>query len=160
MHQAIHRFGLILLAALALSITQGCASNQAYDNDLSNISTEEAAERGRQAWQAEDYERARVLLKKAGDAGNARAQYALGYMHYMGQGQQRDVKKALKWIRRAADQGDKRAIEALGRIANGLSAQPGRRETDESSSQPSQEDDATTRPAEPEGGGETSGATQ
>lgn len=149
MYQATSRFGLIALAALMLILISGCAANQSGDSDLDSLSTEEAAERGRQAWKAKEYDRALVLLEKASRAGNARAQYALGYMYYAGQGAERDLDKSLKWIRRAADQGDKRAIEALGRIADGLSVQPGRSDGEDTDSKESRDEDATTRPAEP-----------
>ncbi len=149
------RIGFILVGSILSVTLQGCAtSGQGGDKSGADMSAAEAAERGSEAWRAEDYEQAMTLLQRAAKAGDARAQYAVGYMLYAGQGRERDVESALKWIRQAADQGDQRAIEALGRIANGLSVQPGRPdESGKSDKQPSRPDDdgnATTTPAQVE----------
>src|SRR5207245_9980584 len=50
---------------------------------------------------------------KASDQGEAKAQYAIGYMHYHGQGVPQNYAEALRWYRKAADQGYARAQYAL-----------------------------------------------
>ncbi|MGD8708966.1 MAG: SPOR domain-containing protein, partial [Ectothiorhodospiraceae bacterium] len=87
--------------------------------------------RGREAWLAGNFKRALPDLEAAALAGEARAQYALGYMYYYGQGVEKDMDKALTWIRRAANHGDKHAVEALSRLADSF-AQPPHRDSDAS----------------------------
>lgn len=74
------------------------------------------------AWESENYGQALALLEPEASAGNARAQYAIGYMYYWGQGVEADLDRALEWIRRAAANGSAEAIEALGQLAGTLSA--------------------------------------
>ena len=55
-----------------------------------------------------------VACRAAAEAGNARAQYRLGYMYDVGQGVSQDSAEAMKWYRRAAEQGYARAQLTLG----------------------------------------------
>ncbi len=54
--------------------------------------------------------------RKAADAGNIDAQYAIGYMYNLGYGVKKDYKEAVRWYQKAAAQGDTYAIEALERL--------------------------------------------
>jgi len=116
------RFVIIRASRLAglsiLLVIAGCSTAPSSGDDAAE---ESAAERGEAAWKAGNYDEAMKLLQQAAIEGNARAQYAVGYMHYEGQGVEANVSEALTWIRRAANQGDERAIRALGLIADGLS---------------------------------------
>jgi TPR repeat protein len=100
----------LMVCALALGLA-GCAGQP-----------ERAAgggfEAARAAYVAEDFERAFPLMRDEAQAGNAHAQYTLGYMYYNGQGVVPDTDEALRWIRAAAAKGEPRALEALGRLAS------------------------------------------
>ena len=53
-------------------------------------------------------------IKKKAGAGDADAQFDLGYMYYHGYSVPKDYAKAVKWFRLAADQGDAKAQRNLG----------------------------------------------
>jgi uncharacterized protein len=52
--------------------------------------------------------------RKAGEQGNASAEYKLGEMHYFGQGVPQNDAEAMKWLRKAAEQGTADAQDLLG----------------------------------------------
>ncbi len=105
-----------VLAAFAASlILAGCATAPQDGGAAPEIAE------ARQAWLAGDFDRAFPALHDAAAAGQPRAQYAVGYMYYYGQGVPEDTDKALAWIRRAAESGDALAVEALGRLAGSVS---------------------------------------
>ena len=60
---------------------------------------------GQVAYRRDDYAEALRLWGQLADQGNARAQFSLGKMYYIGQGVLRDNAKADAWYRKAADQG-------------------------------------------------------
>jgi len=61
--------------------------------------------------------------KKKAEAGDAAAQYKLGYMYYNGQGAPMDAAEAARWYQKAADQGYSTAQRRLGEMyANGEDA--------------------------------------
>jgi len=60
---------------------------------------------GRQAFLAGDYERALQLWRPLAEAGDRRAQFGLGTLHYEGAGVDRDMAEAARWFRRSAEQG-------------------------------------------------------
>ena len=62
-------------------------------------------EDGQVAYRRDDYAEALRLWGQLADQGNARAQFSLGKMYYIGQGVLRDNAKADVWYRKAADQG-------------------------------------------------------
>lgn len=106
-----------LLPAFVIAIAAvvgGCATpvREGHDDPAARY------EQGRQAWLNHDYETAMPALRAAARGGEPRAQYALGYMYFYGQGTPRDLDQAVQWIRLAAQQGDSRAIDALGRLAS------------------------------------------
>jgi TPR repeat protein len=57
------------------------------------------------AYIRDDYAEALRLWGQLVDQGNARAQFNVGKMYYIGQGVQRDYAKADEWFQKAADQG-------------------------------------------------------
>lgn len=61
-----------------------------------------------------DYAGALVHLRKAADAGHARAQYNLGVQYYQGQGVSQDFDEAAKWYAKSAAQGYAEAEYNLG----------------------------------------------
>ena len=52
-------------------------------------------------------------LKETAEAGDAKAQYSLGYAYWNGEGVAKDTSKAMKWLRKAAEQGNMQAQEWL-----------------------------------------------
>ena len=66
------------------------------------------------AYDRADYAVAMKELKPLAEGGNAKAQYRLGKMANLGQGQPRDKKEAAKWFHLAAKQGLAEAQGALG----------------------------------------------
>lgn len=106
----------IHVVALALALG-ACASQPTAPDGGSRFDL------AREAFLAENYDRAFTLMAAEAEMNNAEAQYALGYMYYNGLGTQPDVDKALKWIRAAAQAGEPKAVEALGRMAS-LVAEP------------------------------------
>jgi TPR repeat protein len=54
-----------------------------------------------------------ATLQSSANGGDARAQYALGYLYYYGIGRQNDPITAIKWFTLAANQGNPAAIQAL-----------------------------------------------
>jgi len=127
------RWRPLLAAAAALLLAACAAAPPAADHGQADLRP--AAD----AWRAGNYAKALPLLQNAASNGNARAQYALGYMYYHGQGVTRNMDTALAWIRKAADNGDKRAIEALGTLAGAVSREGRARRgmSDGTSDQPS-----------------------
>ena len=101
-------------ALLAIALLPGCASTGSRESEASMAEA-------RQAFLEQRYGAALPLLEAAARDGDARAQYAIGYMLYNGFGVDEDLDRAMTWIRRAANAGDPLAVEALGRIAQGLS---------------------------------------
>lgn len=145
----------LLILSLVLG---GCATSGSGDGSSESLDPEVAAERGAQAWRSENYDEAMGLLQQAALQGNARAQYAVGYMYYNGQGVEQDVDKALPWFRRAANQGDKRARQALQKLSRGIS----RQKQPDAASDTSEQGDPDSRDASPGGddGSDNNGSGQ
>ncbi|WP_440997831.1 tetratricopeptide repeat protein [Arhodomonas sp. SL1] len=106
---------LLLSTTLAVALA-GCASNPAPG-------TTSTYGKARNAWLEGDYQQAFPALQRAAESGQARAQYAVGYMYYYGQGVGQDDRRAMQWIRRAADGGDPRAREAMDLLAGNVTAE-------------------------------------
>lgn len=62
----------------------------------------------------QDFSTAITWFKKGTDQGNVYAQYALGDMHYFGQGFPQNYQEAAHWYRLASSQGEARAQYSLG----------------------------------------------
>jgi TPR repeat protein len=70
-----------------------------------------------EAWLAylnQDYEAALKELKPLAEQGDARSQYAIGWMYRNGEGVAQDYKAASNWYRLAAEQGHAEAQKSLG----------------------------------------------
>jgi len=65
------------------------------------------------AYEAGDYETAFKELLPLAEAGDAKAQYRLGWMYTEGLGVQQDYAEAFMWYRKAAEQGDAEAQYVL-----------------------------------------------
>lgn len=75
-------------------------------------------DRGIESYQEQNYRQAFIRLKPVAEAGNAEAQYALGFMYYYGQGVIEDRKTAVEWFQKSAMQGNLDAIKSLKLIEN------------------------------------------
>jgi TPR repeat protein len=62
-------------------------------------------EDGQAAYVRDDYAEALRLWGQLADQGDARAQFSVGKMYYIGQGVRRDYAQADAWFQKAADQG-------------------------------------------------------
>lgn len=102
----------ILLAGLLLLI-QGCATPP--PKPPNTVYTEAKA-----AYLAHDYQRTLEIVGPRAIAGEAWAQYTLGYMYHYGQGVASDRPMAKQWIQRAANQGYAPARHALEHISSQL----------------------------------------
>ena len=76
---------------------------------------------GIESFQVQDYRQAFVRLLPEAKAGQADAQYAVGYMYYYGQGVIENRKKASYWIERAAANGQPDAMHAVEILRQGKS---------------------------------------
>ena len=75
---------------------------------------------GKAAYARSDYKNAFREFKTEANRGHARAQFALGFMYYNGQGITRNYAEAAKWYRKAAEHGIADAQSSLGVMyANG-----------------------------------------
>lgn len=78
------------------------------------ISAAGVYEDGIAAYRAGEYEKAIELLIKAGDQGNAKAQYYLSVLYEGGSGIDKDMEASLNWLKRAAEGGMVEAQRNLG----------------------------------------------
>jgi septal ring-binding cell division protein DamX len=131
---------LLLLGCLIL-IVQGCASTPPAPSP-----SETAQAQAKAAYLANDYHRTLAIVEPMAIAGEAWAQYTLGYMYHYGRGVAMDRQMSKQWIERAAQQGYVPAQEALQRISLPTSRQE--EEEKNSSSKPQSADvkDGVTPP--------------
>ncbi|MGE3920079.1 MAG: tetratricopeptide repeat protein [Gammaproteobacteria bacterium] len=107
----------IRLALLALSLAGSLVLASCETDNSSNSSNASASfQQGKMAFQQQNYRKAFVTLKPLAQAGNADAQYAVGYMYYYGKGVVEDRAAAKYWIGKAADQGNVAARNQLAKI--------------------------------------------
>lgn len=78
-------------------------------------------EHGIESFRVQDYRSAFIRLLPEAKAGQADAQYAVGYMYYYGQGVVENRKKSRYWIERAANAGQPDAVSALEILRQGKS---------------------------------------
>lgn len=117
----LYRLLTPVVVALGLALS-GCASTRTNETvDRLALASE--------AYQAGNYDRAFALTRAEAELGNPRAQYALGYMYFKGEGVGPDTELALRWIRQAAEKGDPKAVEALSRLAGSAMQPPPPEET-------------------------------
>ncbi|GBE11232.1 sel1 repeat protein [bacterium BMS3Bbin12] len=114
--------GAVLLAACATRPPAAGGTARADHGGLKAVVA--TIKHARLAYRAGRYVEAMRLLTPLARAGNAGAQYTIGYLYYYGYGTNRDPQQALKWIRRAAARGNARAITALRTIFS-MSARSG-----------------------------------
>lgn len=119
------RLHLLLGACLLIPIVlaQGCASPQKQHVPAVQPATD-PLEAAKAAYRAGDYGRAASLLSSLAHQNVPEAQYALGYMHYFGQGIPRNREVAEYWIERAAAQGYAKAEIARKQLGAQHTPQP------------------------------------
>lgn len=94
----------LILMLLISTLLIGCSSNKAKETPLS---------KAEDAYAAGEYKSAAAQLMPLAKAGNAQAQYTLGYMYYYGQGVKKDKAQGYFWMQQSAKQGNKSALKAL-----------------------------------------------
>ena len=92
----------VLLFVMMLSILSACTTDQ-NKTPFGQAKTNFAQE---------DYQAAFNNIQGPANAGNAEAEYALGYMYYYGKGTPLNQEKGKEWILKAAQAGNKNAQEA------------------------------------------------
>jgi TPR repeat protein len=103
------RSTLLFCTIITISILTGCASTPDPAVDEIAVTLEEA----HKAYKAKEYKKVFQLLFPIAAAGNAKAQYALGYLFYHGLGVEKSEGQAMHWVQLAAAQGNKKALRAL-----------------------------------------------
>jgi TPR repeat protein len=98
----------IIIGLMSLGLLQACTHRY-------NL------EHGIESFKVQDYRQAFIRLLPEAKAGQADAQYAVGYMYYYGQGVIENRKKAWYWIERAANSGQADAVSALEILRQGKS---------------------------------------
>ncbi|KRT55772.1 tetratricopeptide repeat protein [endosymbiont of Ridgeia piscesae] len=111
MKSATHATSLFTAIPLSLLLLAGCSSTTQQEEQLNN--PDWVMEKVEEAYKKKEYERAFHLLFPVAVAGDARAQYTLGYLYHHGFGVEKDDQQAMQWIQRAASQGHAKAIKAL-----------------------------------------------
>ena len=97
---------LLLMSALLA----GCTTSPQRD---ASQDPQAIMQEARKAYTDKDYEKVFQLVLPLAAAGNADAQYTLGYLYYHGLGVQKSETQAMNWIQRSAAQGNKKALSAL-----------------------------------------------
>jgi TPR repeat protein len=100
---------LLLAALLSLTLLAGCSTTP----DDGAMDPETVMKEAHKAYAAEEYDRVFSLVLPLAAAGNADAQYTLGYLYFHGLGTEKSETQAMNWIQRAAIQGHAKAQKAL-----------------------------------------------
>ena len=128
----------ILLGGIML-LLQGCATTP------SPPPSDEARTQAKIAYLLSDYQRTLAIVLPRAEAGEAWAQYTLGYMYYYGHGLMQNRQTAKRWIESAAAKGYVPAQQAMQR----LSAPPSRTEEEGNTGTMQEPADATVTPPPP-----------
>lgn len=104
------RQGRFIVTGIILSVT--LALSACGHSDLSHYV------HARAAYQQKQYSKAIARLTPAATHGNSKAQYALGYMYYYGEGVKANQQLARAWFIKAAAGGNQKAAKALQLIDN------------------------------------------
>lgn len=132
-----------LLGVLFL-LLQGCATTPTPTVSLDD----EARTQAKIAYLLNDYPRTLAIVLPRAEAGEAWAQYTLGYMYYYGRGVALDRQKAKRWIESAANKGYAPAQYALQRLSTPPSL-PTEQNQDMLEQAPADSGSTTPPPAEP-----------
>ena len=101
--------GLAVLLALPTLAGYAAPQDNAVETDpLSSL------KKGKDAYDAKEFETAVKAFRAAAEPGIAEAQYLLGECYIKGDGVKADPAEAVKWYRKAADQGFAKAQNSLG----------------------------------------------
>jgi TPR repeat protein len=95
--------GRVLVVAIALLLLQGCAS----------VRMSEQFEQGKRSFVDGEYKQALHELLPTAVYGNAKAQYAVGFIYYNGYGVPQDTESGIFWMTMSANQGYVPAKKAL-----------------------------------------------
>jgi TPR repeat protein len=100
--------GLLLISVVASTGCSSSAEREALEN-----SPETILKQAKEAFFEQQYVQVFEMLYPLAAAGNAQAQYTLGYLYANGLGVEKNDQQAMNWIQRAAAQGHKKALQAL-----------------------------------------------
>lgn len=100
-------FLLLIFTSTCLNLA-GCVTENQY--------TEIHLKKGKYYFNLKQYRRAFENLLPIAQAGNADAQYAVGYMYFYGQGIVENKQAAIYWMQKAAAQNQPNAILALKKL--------------------------------------------
>jgi septal ring-binding cell division protein DamX len=117
LQQKRRRLALLLMGCL-ISMLQGCATTPPAPTP-----SETARAQARAAYLVNDYQRTLDIVEPQAIAGEAWAQYTLGYMYQYGLGVAMNRQLSKQWIEHAAQQGYAPAQAALQRISSVASSQ-------------------------------------
>ena len=110
---------LALLTALLCFTCLMMVGPQAFAADTAEDAAKEAAdaavllEQAKTLLDDQDYDAAFLLIEKAAETGDAKAQRWLGDCYSQGFGVEQDYKEAAKYYQLSADQGDAEAVKSL-----------------------------------------------
>jgi TPR repeat protein len=99
---------LIIVEKPSTSSAKAAGSGQTTADDFLSLASAMAA------YRRSDYDAAAATFRQLAEAGNARAQFALGALHRSGRGVARSDAEAAKWYERSAKQGFTAAQASLG----------------------------------------------
>jgi TPR repeat protein len=88
----------------------------ADDFDAKSLSTEAMAKKGKEAYEAENYDAAMRWFRKAADLGNADAMMGISWIYGNGRGVAQDDAEALRWYKKSAELGNADAMERIGSL--------------------------------------------
>ena len=97
---------MLFVLALCLCFTAvgaAFAETAAADKPAAEMTAEELYQAGRDAYTAEDYEKALEYFQLAADLGNAKGLRAIGNLYFYGLGVELSTEKAIEYYQRAAD---------------------------------------------------------
>ncbi len=85
----------------------------ADDFDAKGLSAEAMAKKGKDAYEAENYDAAMRWFKKAADLGNAEAMMGMSWIYGNGRGVPKDEAEAMRWRRMSAQHGNSIAMASI-----------------------------------------------
>jgi len=112
---AVSKLNKLALGLIASVLIQGCEKTIPH-----RISLQEAYI----SYSQGDHQRAFRLTEAIAYDGNAKAQYALGYLYYHGTGVPQDKSLGISWIEQAAENGSEKAKVALKQLTHGNLYEP------------------------------------
>jgi hypothetical protein len=97
-----------------LEASKRAAHTQTYDDfDAKDLSPETMAKKGKEAYEAENYEAALRWFRRAADLGNADAMMGMSWIYGNGRGVPEDDAEAMRWRKMSAEHGNLVAMNSI-----------------------------------------------